>query len=91
MLEKVIWTEADYDIMGWHDATVWALAFGWESHEFSLDGGAAHRWRPHWTGSVGRRAHPAPSMTYLSHVFQVGRRRSDLQTPGPGSCRDDRA
>jgi hypothetical protein len=37
MLEKLIWTEADYDIMGWHDATVWALALGWESHEFSLD------------------------------------------------------
>jgi hypothetical protein len=25
-LEKSIWTDADFDIMGWHDASVWAFA-----------------------------------------------------------------
>jgi hypothetical protein len=26
-LEKALWTDADFDVMGWHDATVHALAF----------------------------------------------------------------
>lgn len=26
-LDKTIWTEADYETMSWHDATVYAFAF----------------------------------------------------------------
>jgi hypothetical protein len=26
-LEKWIWTEADFDVMGWHDSSIHALAF----------------------------------------------------------------
>jgi hypothetical protein len=26
-LEKAVWTDADFDIMGWHDATVHAIGF----------------------------------------------------------------
>lgn len=26
-LEKRVWTEADFDIMGWHDCTIYAVAF----------------------------------------------------------------
>jgi hypothetical protein len=26
-LEKAVWTHGDFDMMGWHDATVHAIAF----------------------------------------------------------------
>jgi hypothetical protein len=26
-LEKALWSDADFDVMGWHDATVHAIAF----------------------------------------------------------------
>jgi hypothetical protein len=34
---KAVWTEADFDEMGWHDARIWAMAFPIEEHEFVLD------------------------------------------------------
>ena len=36
-LTKSVWTDADFDQMGWHDARIWALAFLAESSEFVLD------------------------------------------------------
>ena len=36
-LEKNLWTEADFEQMGWHDAVVHALAFDTESYELLLD------------------------------------------------------
>jgi hypothetical protein len=30
MLEKCVWTDRDYEVMGWHDATVHALAIDWD-------------------------------------------------------------
>ncbi len=41
MLEKVVWTDADFELMGWHDATIHAIAFdegSWEGRIlFDLD------------------------------------------------------
>ncbi|HEX3314722.1 MAG TPA: hypothetical protein VHR72_07500 [Gemmataceae bacterium] len=36
-LEKPVWTDADYEQMGWHDAHVHAMAFRPELFEFWLD------------------------------------------------------
>ncbi len=36
-LEKGIWTDADFDVMGWHDATIHSVAFFPEAFEFALD------------------------------------------------------
>lgn len=36
-IEKCIWTETDFDLMGWHDATLYATAFLPEQNEFLLD------------------------------------------------------
>lgn len=36
-LEKSIWTEADFDRMGWHDVLVHAITFAPERYEFILD------------------------------------------------------
>ncbi len=36
-LEKWIWTESDFEQMGWHDARIHAIAFLPDSFEFVLD------------------------------------------------------
>ena len=36
-LEKWLWTEADFEQMGWHDARIHAVAFASEAFEFALD------------------------------------------------------
>ena len=36
-LDKWIWTEADFEQMGWHDARIHAIAFLTETFEFALD------------------------------------------------------
>ena len=37
LLERWVWTDADFARMGWHDAHIHGLAFLAESHEFALD------------------------------------------------------
>jgi hypothetical protein len=36
-LEKLIWTDNDYDQMGWHDSRVYAIAFDDKEFRFMLD------------------------------------------------------
>ena len=36
-LEKAVWTDDDFSLMGWHDATVYAAATLPESFELVLD------------------------------------------------------
>ncbi len=36
-LEKWLWTESDFEIMGWHDSRVYAIAFSPETCEISFD------------------------------------------------------
>jgi hypothetical protein len=35
-LEKAVWTDGDFDAMGWHDATVHAIAFNEDEHNAEL-------------------------------------------------------
>lgn len=48
ILEKAIWTDEDFDIMGWHDANIYALAFenGGEDYcgDFVLDIDYIFKW-----------------------------------------------
>src|SRR5262245_1377807 len=37
ILEKAVWTEVDFDQMGWHDAAIYGLAILPESFELVLD------------------------------------------------------
>ncbi|MBE3654943.1 hypothetical protein [Vibrio navarrensis] len=36
-LEKEIWTEQDFNIMGWHDATIWSMTANSSKFEYLLD------------------------------------------------------
>ena len=53
-LEKWIWTEADFDVMGWHDSQVHAIAFFHEQFELALDIDYIFRW-----------VDPPPNETYF--------------------------
>ena len=43
-LEKWVWTESDFEQMGWHDARIHAIAFLPDSFEFVLDIDYILRW-----------------------------------------------
>ena len=43
-LDKSIWTEADFDTMGRHDATIHAIAFFPDTFEFALDLDYVFQW-----------------------------------------------
>jgi hypothetical protein len=43
-LDKPIWTNADFEIMGWHDATVWAMAVVSDDFELIFDIDYILRW-----------------------------------------------
>ena len=36
-LEKPVWTAADFEVMGWHDATIWSMAVVGEQFELLFD------------------------------------------------------
>lgn len=42
--EKLIWTEADFEQMGWHDGHVYAVAFRKADHELWLDIDYIFKW-----------------------------------------------
>jgi hypothetical protein len=53
-VEKWIWTDADFDVMGWHDSNIYAVAFYPENFEFALDIDYIFQW-----------IHPAENETYF--------------------------
>jgi hypothetical protein len=48
VLDKAVWTDDDFDEMGWHDATLYAVGFpvGHEGAELVLDLDYIVRWAP---------------------------------------------
>lgn len=35
--EKTVWSDQDFDVMGWHDASVWSMVADSDSFEFLID------------------------------------------------------
>lgn len=52
--EKVVWSHDDFEIMGWHDATIWSMVADTESFEFLIDLDYIFKW-----------VHPAAGETYF--------------------------
>ncbi len=53
-LEKTIWVDADFARMGWHDASIWAMAANPAAFEFLVDLDYIFQW-----------VQPAPGETYF--------------------------
>lgn len=43
-LEKPIWSDADFEIMGWHDTTIWSMLADTDNYEFLLDIDYIFKW-----------------------------------------------
>ena len=43
-LEKPVWTESDFKVMGWHDAKVWGLLANSEEWEYLIDLDYIFKW-----------------------------------------------
>ena len=76
-LEKAIWTERDFDTMGWHDATIHGIGFDPEKYELLFDIDYIFAWvnpeppAKHFTLWV------APSTLVFRNVCNV---RCDIET-----------
>jgi hypothetical protein len=69
--EKLVWTEEDFERMGWHDATLHGIAFLTETFELVLDLDYIFEWvehsepEPHFTFWV------APCTLVFENVFDL--------------------
>jgi hypothetical protein len=54
-LDKAVWTDDDFDVMGWHDATIWSMLADTEAFEFMLDLDYIFKW-----------VHPAEGEQYFT-------------------------
>lgn len=43
-LEKEVWSEADFDLMGWHDASIWSMVSNAEQFEYLFDIDYIFKW-----------------------------------------------
>lgn len=53
-LEKEIWSEADFKVMGWHDASIWSMVSNATQFEYLLDLDYIFKW-----------VHPKENETYF--------------------------
>src|SRR5688500_14405121 len=71
-LEKPVWTEADFEQMGWHDARVHAIAFRPELFEFWLDVDYIYSWVHPKGDETYFRFWVAPVTLVFTNVYSLG-------------------
>lgn len=84
-LQRWIWTAADFEQMGWHDATVHAMAFGPGEWEFALDLDYILAWVEPAEGERHFRFWVAPATLVFENVSEL---RIDLEPQGDISLQD---
>lgn len=71
-LEKEVWSENDFNVMGWHDASIWSMAPNSEQFEYLLDLDYIFKW-----------VHPEEGETYfkfwVAPVTMVFENTSDVK------------
>jgi hypothetical protein len=70
-LEKTVWTEHDFDIMGWHDCRLWAMAADTEAFEFSLDLDYIFQWVKPGPGEIHFKFWVCPVTMVFENVHKV--------------------
>jgi hypothetical protein len=53
-LEKPVWDDSDFDVMGWHDARIWSMLANTDEFEFLIDLDYIFKW-----------VHPGEGETYF--------------------------
>ena len=94
-IEKPVWTEADFEQMGWHDVHIRAIAFHPEIFEFWLDIDYIFKWVAPGTGETHYSFWIAPATLAFENLYNVkfdigshdggmelqGIKRSEASTP----------
>ena len=70
-LEKWIWTEADFDVMGWHDSTLHAFAFIPDKFELLLDIDYILEWVDPREGETYFKFWVAPATLVFENVYDL--------------------
>ena len=78
--EKYVWDTSDFDRMGWHDATIYAVAFEPQRFEVSLDVDYIFEWLQPSRGEEFFRFWVSPCTVVFENVYDF-----ELDGPGPGS------
>lgn len=80
-LEKYEWNTSDFERMGWHDATIYAVAFESERYEVSLDVDYIFEWVQPSSGEDFFRFWVSPCTIVFHNVYDF-----ELDGPWPGSA-----
>ena len=75
-IEKWVWTEADFERMGWHDVAVYAFAYQAQNWEFLLDLDYILQWVDPLEGELGYQFTTAPATLVFADVGSI---RIDLE------------
>lgn len=69
-LEKLLWTDADFDEMGWHDALIHAISFG-RTDQLLLDIDYIFEWVHPKEGEINFKFWIAPCTLIFENVYNI--------------------
>ncbi len=70
-LEEPVWDDGDFEVMGWHDATIWSIHPDSSAHEFSLDLDYIFKWVDPGPGETYFKFWVAPVTMVFENVHAV--------------------
>lgn len=79
ILEKFVWTENDFEVMGWHDSFVYGISIS-DNHEFLLDIDYIFKWINPITENGYFRFWICPCTLVFENVYSL---RVDLEVAEP--------
>lgn len=70
-LGKWLWTESDFEIMGWHDSRIYALAFAPEKSEIIFDIDYIFQWVSPQEGEVSFSFWVSPATLVFENIYNI--------------------
>ena len=70
-LEKTIWSEKDFSIMGWHDAKVWGLLANPDEWEYLVDLDYIFKWVEPKEGEIYYKFWVAPVTMIFENAYKI--------------------
>ena len=77
-LEKAVWDDRDFDLMGWHDARIWSMLANVDAFEFMFDLDYPFRWIQPGQGETYFRFWVAPVTMVFESAHTV---KIDIESP----------
>jgi hypothetical protein len=76
-LEKAVWNDGDFEVMGWHDARIWSMLANIDEFEFLIDLDYIFKWVRPGEGETYFRFWVAPVTMVFENAHVV---RSDIES-----------